>query len=115
MDRVVSNDLIEVLPLTHIRGRTLVDSWVILDEAQQYERPVLVTALSRLGTGSRVVLTHDIAQRDNLRVGRYDGVMSVISALTGDPLFAHVTLSRSERSPIAALAASILDLPLSGV
>ena len=114
MDRVVSNDLLEVLPLTHIRGRTLVDTWVILDEAQQYERPVLVTALSRLGQGSRVVLTHDIAQRDNLRVGRYDGVMSVISALTGDPLFAHVTLSRSERSPIAALAASILELPHSG-
>src|SRR5690606_15257294 len=92
MDRVVANGLLEVLPLTHIRGRTLVDTWVILDEAQQYERPVLVTALSRLGQGSRVVLTHDIAQRDNLRVGRYDGVMSVISALTGDPLFAHVTL-----------------------
>ncbi len=114
MDRVVSNGLLEVLPLTHIRGRTLVDTWVILDEAQQYERPVLVTALSRLGQGSRVVLTHDIAQRDNLRVGRYDGVMSVISALTGDPLFAHVTLSRSERSPIAALAASILELPTNG-
>ncbi len=114
MDRVVSNGLLEVLPLTHIRGRTLVDSWVILDEAQQYERPVLVTALSRLGAGSRVVLTHDIAQRDNLRVGRYDGVMSVISALTGNPLFGHVTLSRSERSPIAALAASILEMPLPG-
>ena len=114
MDRVVANGLLEVLPLTHIRGRTLVDTWVILDEAQQYERPVLVTALSRLGQGSRVVLTHDIAQRDNLRVGRYDGVMSVISALTGDPLFAHVTLSRSERSPIAALAASILELPTNG-
>ena len=114
MDRVVSNGLLEVLPLTHIRGRTLVDSWVILDEAQQYERPVLVTALSRLGAGSRVVLTHDIAQRDNLRVGRYDGVMSVISALTGNPLFGHVTLSRSERSPISALAASILEMPLHG-
>jgi len=114
MDRVVSNGLLEVLPLTHIRGRTLVDSWVILDEAQQYERPVLVTALSRLGAGSRVVLTHDIAQRDNLRVGRYDGVMSVISALTGNPLFGHVTLSRSERSPISALAASSLEMPLHG-
>ena len=109
IDLVVSDGLLEVLPLTHIRGRTLVDTWVILDEAQQYERPVLVTALSRLGAGSRVILTHDVAQRDNLRVGRYDGVMSLISALTGNPLFGHVTLSRSERSPIAALAASILQ------
>lgn len=112
IDLIVADGLLEVLPLTHIRGRTLVDTFVILDEAQQYERPVLVTALSRLGAGSRVVLTHDVAQRDNLRVGRYDGVMSVINALTGNPLFAHVTLSRSERSPIAALAASILELPV---
>lgn len=110
IDLVLSDGLLEVLPLTHIRGRTLVDTWVVLDEAQQYERPVLVTALSRLGAGSRVVLTHDVAQRDNLRVGRYDGVMSVINALSGNPLFAHVTLSRSERSPIAALAASILEV-----
>ena len=114
IDLIVADGLLEVLPLTHIRGRTLVDTWVILDEAQQYERPVLVTALSRLGKGSRVVLTHDVAQRDNLRVGRYDGVMSVISALTGNPLFGHVTLSRSERSPIAALAASILEMPIPG-
>jgi PhoH-like ATPase len=111
IDLVMARGLLEVLPLTHIRGRTLVDTWVILDEAQQYERPVLATALSRLGAGSRVVLTHDIAQRDNLRVGRYDGIVSVISALRGNPLFAHITLSRSERSPLAALAASILDLP----
>ena len=113
IDLIVSDGLLEVLPLTHIRGRTLVDTFVILDEAQQYERPVLVTALSRLGAGSRIVLTHDVAQRDNLRVGRYDGVMSVINALAGNPLFAHVTLSRSERSPIAALAASILEMPVS--
>jgi PhoH-like ATPase len=104
-----NRDLIEVLPLTHIRGRTLVDTWVVLDEAQQYEKPVLVTALSRLGAGSRVVLTHDLAQRDNLRVGRHDGIASVVEALKGHPLFGHVTMTRSERSPIAALAASLSD------
>ncbi len=59
---------------------------------------MLLTALSRLGRGSRVVLTHDVAQRDNLRVGRHDGVVSVIEALKGHPLFAHITLTRSERS-----------------
>jgi PhoH-like ATPase len=56
-----------------------------------------------------VVLTHDVAQRDNLRVGRHDGVVSVIESLKGHPLFAHVTLTRSERSPIAALVAGLLD------
>ena len=109
IDEVVRRDLLEVLPLTHIRGRSLTDTFVIIDEAQNLERPVLLTALSRLGAGSRVVLTHDIAQRDNLRVGRHDGVASVIDAMRGHPLFGHVTLTRSERSPIAALVTELLD------
>jgi PhoH-like ATPase len=112
LTEVLARGLIEVLPLTHIRGRSLHDSFVIVDEAQSLERGVLLTVLSRLGTNSRVVLTHDVAQRDNLRVGRYDGVTAVIEALKGHPLFAHVTLTRSERSPIAALVTEMLeDIP----
>ena len=111
---VQSRNQLEVLPLTHIRGRTLTDTFVIIDEAQNLERGVLLTALSRLGEGSRVVLTHDVAQRDNLRVGRHDGVVSVIETLKGHPLFAHLTLTRSERSPIAALVSELLEGP-SGV
>ena len=103
--------LLEVLPLTYIRGRSLSETFVIIDEAQNLERTVLLTALSRLGQGSRVVLTHDVAQRDNLRVGRHDGVVSVIEAMRGHPLFAHITLSRSERSPVAALVTRLLDSP----
>ena len=112
VEEVFARDLLEVLPLTHIRGRSLTDTFVIIDEAQNLERPVLLTALSRLGEGSRVVLTHDVAQRDNLRVGRHDGVASVIDAMKGHPLFAHVTFTRSERSAVAALVTSLLDDPL---
>jgi PhoH-like ATPase len=113
MDEITDRGMLEVLPLTHIRGRSLHDSFVIVDEAQSLERNVLLTVLSRIGAGSRVVLTHDVAQRDNLRVGRHDGVAAVIEALRGHPLFAHVTLTRSERSPIAALVTEMLeDLPL---
>jgi PhoH-like ATPase len=113
VDEVVDRGMLEVLPLTHIRGRSLHDSFVIVDEAQSLERNVLLTVLSRIGAGSRVVLTHDVAQRDNLRVGRHDGVAAVIEALRGHPLFAHVTLTRSERSPIAALVTEMLEeLPL---
>ncbi|MDH3293394.1 MAG: PhoH family protein [Acidimicrobiia bacterium] len=108
-EEVERQELIEVLPLTYIRGRTLTDVFVIIDEAQNLERGVLLTALSRLGPGSRVVLTHDVAQRDNLRVGRHDGIASVVASLKGHPLFAHVTLSRSERSAIAALVSDALD------
>jgi PhoH-like ATPase len=109
IDEVVDRGMLEVLPLTHIRGRSLHDSFVIVDEAQSLERNVLLTVLSRIGSGSRVVLTHDVAQRDNLRVGRHDGVVSVIEKLKGHPLFAHVTLTRSERSPIAALVTEMLE------
>jgi PhoH-like ATPase len=109
VEEVIDRGMLEVLPLTHIRGRSLHDAYVIVDEAQSLERNVLLTVLSRIGQNSRVVLTHDVAQRDNLRVGRHDGVAAVIEALKGHPLFAHVTLTRSERSPVAALVTEMLE------
>ncbi len=109
IEEVLARGLLEVLPLTHIRGRSLHDAFVIVDEAQSLERNVLLTVLSRIGQDSRVVLTHDVAQRDNLRVGRHDGVVAVVEKLKGHPLFAHVTLHRSERSPIAALVTEMLE------
>ena len=109
VEEILDRGMLEVLPLTHIRGRSLHDSFVIVDEAQSLERNVLLTVLSRIGQNSKVVLTHDVAQRDNLRVGRHDGVAAVIEAMKGHPLFAHVTLTRSERSPIAALVTELLE------
>ena len=108
VEEVMRRGMLEGLPLTHIRGRSLHDAYVIVDEAQSLERNVLLTVLSRIGQGSKVVLTHDVAQRDNLRVGRHDGVAAVVEALKGHPLFAHVTLTRSERSPVAALVTELL-------
>ena len=109
LDEVIERGLLEVLPLTHIRGRSLHDAFVIVDEAQSLERNVLLTVLSRIGQNSKVVLTHDVAQRDNLRVGRHDGVASVIETLKGHALFGHITLTRSERSAIAALVTELLE------
>ncbi|WP_035012158.1 PhoH family protein [Corynebacterium jeikeium] len=109
LEEIDARGLLEVLPLTHIRGRSLNDSFVIVDEAQSLERNVLLTVLSRLGRNSRVVLTHDVAQRDNLRVGRHDGIQAVIEKLKSHPLFAHVTLTRSERSAIAELVTNLLE------
>ncbi|KAB1657927.1 PhoH family protein [Pseudoclavibacter chungangensis] len=109
IDEVVARGMLEILPLTHIRGRSLHDAFVIVDEAQSLERGVLLTMLSRIGQGSRVILTHDVAQRDNLRVGRHDGIASVIESLKGHGLFGHITLTRSERSEIAALVTELLE------
>lgn len=111
IDEILARGIVEVLPLTHIRGRSLHDSYVIVDEAQSLERGVLLTVLSRIGQNSRVIMTHDVAQRDNLRVGRHDGVVAVVETLKGHPLFAHITLTRSERSPIAALVTELLEGP----
>ena len=112
IDEVLSRGMLEVLPLTHIRGRSLHDAFVIVDEAQSLERNVLLTMLSRIGQNSRVVLTHDVAQRDNLRIGRYDGIASVVEALKEKELFAHITLQRSERSKVAELVTHVLDEPV---
>lgn len=109
LEEVEARGLVEVLPLTHIRGRSLHDAFVIVDEAQSLERNVLLTMLSRIGQHSKVVLTHDVAQRDNLRVGRHDGIAAVIEKLKGHPIFGHVTLARSERSEIADLVTSLLE------
>jgi PhoH-like ATPase len=109
VDEILHRDLLEITPLTHIRGRSITDAFIIVDEAQNLERNVLLTALTRIGENSKVVLTHDVAQRDNLRVGRYDGIGAVVDHLRGHPLFGHITLTRSERSPVAALVAGLLD------
>lgn len=109
IDEVLSRGMLEVLPLTHIRGRSLHDAYVIVDEAQSLERNVLLTVLSRIGQNSKVILTHDVAQRDNLRVGRHDGVAAVVEQLKGHHIFGHVTLTRSERSEIAALVTELLE------
>lgn len=109
VDEIIGRGLLEVLPLTHIRGRTLNDAFVIVDEAQSLERPVLLTALSRLGEGSKIVLSHDVAQRDNLRVGRYDGIAAVVERLKGEALFAHATFTRSERGPVAEMVTRLMD------
>src|SRR5699024_1778547 len=109
LTEVMERGLIAVLPLTHIRGRRLHDAWVIVDEARSLEQNLLLTGMSRMAQDFQIVLTHDVAQRDNLRVGRHDGVGAVVEILKGNSLFAHATLTRSERSRIAALVTELLE------
>lgn len=101
--------VIEVQPLTHIRGQNLAGTYVVLDEAQNLEKSVIMTVLTRLGHGSKAAISWDVSQRDNFRVGRHDGIYTAVSRLLGDPLFAHVSLQKSERSPVADMVARKLD------
>lgn len=100
---------IEVLPLTHIRGRNLSNRFILIDEAQNLERSTIMTALSRSGANTKAVMSWDVSQRDNFRVGRHDGIYEVTSRLLGEKLFAHVSLHKSQRSDVAELVSRKLD------
>ena len=84
LEEVLSRGMLEVLPLTHIRGRSLHDSFVIVDGPVAGAQRAADRAVAARG-GLAVVLTHDVAQRDNLRVGRHDGVAAVIENFQGPP------------------------------
>jgi len=107
--KLKTKQAIEVLPLTHIRGRTFNNAFIIIDESQNLERATILTALSRLGKNSKAIMTWDVSQRDNFRVGRHDGVYEVASRLLGEKLFAHTSLKKSERSDVAELVSRVLD------
>lgn len=102
---LLDDGTVELEPLTFIRGRTLVRTFAILDEAQNVEYGVLRSLASRLGEGSKLVLCHDTTQVDHPYVDPDSGVAALVERLKGEPLFGHVTLVKGERSPAAELAA----------
>ena len=101
--------VVEVLPITHIRGRTFHNAYIIVDEAQNLTRSTIKTILTRAGTNTVVALTHDISQRDNIHVSKYEGIYEVVSRMQGSKLFSHTTLVKSERSELAEVASTLLD------
>lgn len=109
INREFEKGTIEVSPTSFIRGRTLDNAFVIIDEAQNYERLSILSLLSRLGANAKCALSWDAAQRDNLYVGKDDGIVSIVDRLKREDLFAHVTLSKSERSAAAELASNVLE------
>lgn len=102
-DYIINEDLLEVLPLTHLRGRTLEDSFIIIDEAQNLSVSSIITCLTRVGDRSKIALTYDVNQRDNISVGRNDGVLTVVDRLLGEKLFGLVNLHKVERSAVARM------------
>lgn len=107
--KIKRDNIIEFDAISHVRGRTLANCIVILDELQNVEKDVVRTLLSRLGINARVFVGWDIAQRDAKYIGKYDGIYRVVKTLLGHKLFAHVTLKKSERSPISQMVADLLE------
>lgn len=104
-------EMVEVAPITYLRGRSLADTFIILDEAQNFSRNELLNILSRTGEGSKVVLLFDAQQVDNryLQSGKNADIWSVIDSLKQEEIFAHITLTKTERSRLAEIASNILE------
>jgi PhoH-like ATPase len=100
---------IEVEALTYIRGRSIPNQYMIVDEAQNLTPHEVKTIVSRAGEGTKVVLTGDPYQIDSPYLdASSNGLSYAIERMKGQPLFGHVTLTKSERSELASIAASIL-------
>jgi PhoH-like ATPase len=101
--------VLELEAVTYIRGRSLPRQFIIIDEAQNLTPHETKTIISRAGVGSKVILTGDPYQIDNPYLdASSNGLTYVVERFKGHEVFGHVLLTRSERSPLAALAVSLL-------
>ena len=109
LDLHMSQGIIEVEALTYIRGRSIPNSYIIVDECQNLTRHEIKTIITRIGDGSKVVLTGDILQIDNPFIDSLDnGLSYVVEKFKDEPIAAHVTLQKGERSDLATKAAELL-------
>lgn len=108
VDELLERNEVEMAAVTFLRGRSITDEIVIIDEAQNLEMSTLKVILTRMGRGSKVIFCGDLSQVDNPYVSPYGGMAALIEKFKGSSLFGHVTLERSIRSPLAELAATIL-------
>lgn len=102
-------DTLEVLPITYIRGSSINNSFIIVDEAQNATPSEMKTIITRAGEGSKIVIAGDIDQIDNRFLSHEcNGLTMVVKKFWNQPLYSHVTLTQVERSPLADLAANLL-------
>lgn len=107
---LMEDGIIELEPLTYIRGRSIPNQFIIVDEAQNLTPLELKTILTRVGKGSKIVLTGDPGQIDHPYLdARSNGLSFVVERFKGQPFFAHVTLTKGERSELAEVAATIME------
>lgn len=106
---LVDMGLLEIEPLTYIRGRSIPKQYMIVDEAQNLTPHEIKTIVTRAGEGTKIVLTGDPYQIDNPYVdASSNGLTYVVEKFKGQEIAGHVTLSKGERSPLAELAANLL-------
>ncbi|MBA2575033.1 MAG: PhoH family protein [Euzebyaceae bacterium] len=106
VDALLDRGQLEMAAITYLRGRSITDEFVVVDEAQNLELPTLKVILTRMATGSKVVFCGDLSQVDNPYISPFGGMAALIEKLKGTALFGHVTMSKGVRSPLAELAAT---------
>lgn len=107
--KYLKDGTVKVDSVSYVRGRTIANTAIIVEEAQNLEYATLLTLLTRAGANTRVFLVWDMSQRDNQYIKRNDGVHRVVNKLIGNKLFAHIPFSKSERSAISNMAVELLD------
>ena len=107
LDKLIDDGIIEVYPLSHIRGRSINDSIVICDECENMNDKLVTLLMSRIETDSEIIFCGDVAQIDHRKFEKNNGIRAMLDNLAGDPLFGTVKLLKSERGPVAALCDKI--------
>ena len=101
--------IIEIEAITYIRGRSITNAFIIIDEAQNLTRHELKTILTRVGEGTKIILTGDIEQIDNIYIDETsNGLTYAVEKFKEHDISGHITLQKGERSKVATLAAKIL-------
>ena len=101
--------ILEIEPLTYIRGRSIPNQYIIVDEAQNLTPHEVKTIITRVGDGTKIVLTGDPYQIDNPYVDQTNnGLVHVVNRFRQERLAGHITMNKGERSPLAELAANLL-------
>lgn len=107
LDQLIDDDIIETFPLSHMRGRSIRKSIVICDECENLTDSLVTLLLSRIEEDSEIIFCGDIAQIDNKKFEKRNGVRALVNNLAGEPLFGMVKLIKSERGPVPRLCDKI--------
>ena len=100
---------IEIEALTYIRGRSIANAFIVIDEAQNLTKHEIKTIITRIGEGTKIVLTGDIEQIDNVYVNETsNGLAHAVEKFKEFPISGHVTFKKGERSELATLASKVL-------
>jgi len=111
IDYLKQMGILDVEPLTYIRGRSIPRQFIIIDEAQNLSPHEAKTIITRAGIGTKIVLTGDYYQIDHPYLNLYtNGISYTFNKMMGQPIFAHVTLEKGERSELAELASKLMEL-----